>query len=291
MSAERKRNNEMGETLVIPPDKYHFHPLRLLSESKEDLTNLPVTVHRVEAAPGNQPPEYSGRFYPVNIGSKDDPRILELRFQNIDHDTLIALLMTEERTPRDLEAMASGMLERFADKGITDIGAVIGTASLGTLLSTQLAQQLGPDTLHLSVQKGKIGPDGKIVPPKPWISMESGIEMTSGTSTEGVVQMGFVDPEMAELLAYLQTPTVWVDDARLTRQTSEQSLELLRRMGINVVGAATVLNEAEPTDFIGGDIPYVALTKSPLFTRSDSGLIVPKEGTYDGLDDFYIVEE
>jgi hypothetical protein len=140
-----------------------------------------------------------------------------------------------------------------------------------------------------SLQKGKVRvtPDGQIAvgPPKEWIGEDDGIEVHSGTSHPAARQKLYLDPKIAARMRELGHRVLLVDDARLTAGTITASLALFNRLGIPVSGVATVLNEGDPTNTIGG-IPFVWLTKLPLFANIAGGM-KPIAGTYDGLDRFY----
>lgn len=232
---------------------------------------------------------FENRFYHANVGTPDKPVLLELRFEETDHGFWIALLMTNERYPRDLEILAQQIDQRVRERGI-DYDAVLAPESLGPPLGNALARLNGQRFPATSLQKGKprIGEDGVfgIGPPKAWIGMDDGIPASSGTSHSAVRQMLFLDPQWARLARERKWRVLLVDDARLTGGTLDSSLDLARRIGLHVVAAATVLNEAEPVDSLGG-IPYVWLTKLPLFT-GELGSLRPAAGTYDGLGHFYL---
>lgn len=264
------------------------------------------------------PPVYRDGFTWANIGPQDDPAnplLLELRLTPIDLPVVavmpeaetgiaeapvhIGLLMTNERTPRDLRAIAERFTTEISRRGIPATG-VMSPEQLGWKLGYGIAERMGEDTPITSLQKGKPGAHG-IFPPKPWIGMEHGISVGSGTSNQGVSQMLFLDPQVADVFRRRGIGVFYVDDARLTPETGtmDRSLTLLHEMGIRVVGAGTVLNEADDRDSlfvrnatgqIVDEVPYIALTKLPLHMPTGDGGITPIPGTDHGLPRYYVEE-
>lgn len=225
-------------------------------------------------------------FYLADIGEEEEkPLFLELRFEEASEDLWIALLMTNERTPRDLELMAIRLNNEIRQRGI-EFKAVIGVEALGSKLSQEMARLLGPNTLQTTFQKGKPrvkNRDLVVGPPKNWVDLSDFIVVRSGTSGQAP-QAIFMDRKIAEVLG--DTPTVIVDDARLTSGTIDGSIKLARKMGINIACVATILNEAEPTEEIM-DVPYVSLVKIPVFSKDDQGFH-PIEGSFEEVENFYI---
>jgi len=264
-------------------------------------------------------PIYRTGFAWANIGRASEPRnplLLELRLEGIDLpvravnpdaseeirdlNTYIALLMTNERTPRDLCAMGDRMLEEAAEREI-DFDAIICAEQAGWKIGQAMATRMGADTIISSLQKGKPGKNSEISPPKPWIGMQDGIHVASGTSNQGVQQMLFLDPRIANVYRTLGLRVFYVDDARLTpgSGTMDRGLTLLHELGINVVGTGTVLNEANNTDHllitnrvgeVEGKVPYISLTKLPLHQPTSDGFFTPIPGTFEGLQRFYVEE-
>lgn len=224
-------------------------------------------------------------FYLANIGREEKPLFLELRFAEASEGLWIALLMTNERTPRDLESMARRLTEEIHRRGI-DFEAVIGVEASGSKISQEMARLLGPDTLHTTFQKGKPRiEEGRLVmgQPKEWVDINDSIMVRSGTSDKAP-QAIFMDRKIATV--FRDIPTAIIDEARLTSGTVNASIELARKMGINAVAVVTVLNEAEPTEKIMS-VPYVNLVKLPLFSRDEQGFH-PNEGSFEGVKYFYI---
>jgi hypothetical protein len=245
-------------------------------------------LKKVPADPKKLPTWSPDSFYLTNIGSEKKPLFLELRFEPASDDLWIALLMTNERTPRDLGAMGRRLNEKLEARGI-DYTAPIGIETLGSNLSQEMARLKGPKTLLTSFQKGKPRlEDGKLIlgPPKKWVGLNDSVMVRSGTGGKAP-QALFMDPKIAKTLK--DKPVVIVDDARLTSGTMDASIELARKMGLNVAAVATVLNEADQTDQLHG-IPYVSLTKVPVFNRGERGL-EPIPGSFDGVNNFYLEGE
>lgn len=244
---------------------------------------------RVQVIPAAEPPVFTTPYYLANIGSKDAPLLLELRFAETDHGFWIALLMTNERYPRDLTAIAEEFVQRAAARGI-EYDGVIAPESLGSKLSQEIARQKGPYTVQTTLQKGKprVEADGvvRVRSPKAWISEADSVTVSSGTSHPDAQQRLYLDPQIATRLTALPQGVLLVDDARLSSGTITSSIELLRKTGVPIAGIATVLNEHEPTDQVEG-IPYLYLTKLPTFERVAGGWS-PRLGSYNGLEFFYV---
>jgi len=282
MSTNEKFPGIETKVLTIPPERYLHHLFN------DHYPGQPINVEAIPAD-SDQPPIFTDPFFLANIGSGEKPILLELRFVPTDHDFWIALLMTNERYPRDLEVMAEEIISRAGERNI-DFDAVAAPASLGTHLSQEIARQMGALTPVLALQKGKAvrEKNGQIIidTPKAWIDGKAGIDVSSGTSRSDSLQKLYADQAIVEALG--PRKVLLVDDARLSSGTLDSSLILLGEMGVNITGAATVLNEAGPVDEIGIDrIPYVYLTKLPIFDPVEEGL-QPREGSYQGLNHFYI---
>lgn len=275
--------NHSAAEMEIPAERVLRHMLR-----EPETLNRPLRV-RVLPAVSAEPPTLTSPFYLANIGSADDPLLLDLRFAQTDHGFWIALLMTNERYPRDLTVMAREMIERMQARELAFDG-VIAPESLGSKLSQEIARQRGEYTLHTTLQKGKPRADdnGNIMvgAPKAWIDDASGVTVSSGTSHPAAQQKLYLDPRIAERLAALPHGVLLVDDARLSSGTVSSSIALLRQMNIRIAAVATVLNEHSPVDVID-DIPYIWLTKLPIFDRDEAGWH-PRPGSYEGLAAFFV---
>ncbi len=272
-----------SKTITVPETKILRHICHSIPESQTK-----VKLERVSATEKPLPTWSPDSFYLANIGTEKKPLLLELRFEPASEDLWIALLMTNERTPRGLEAMGRQLNEKLDKRGI-DWQAAIGVETLGSKLSQEMARLKGPDTLLTSFQKGKPRlEDGELVlgPPKKWVGIENSVMVRSGTGGEAP-QALFMDPKIAESLG--DKPVVIVDDARLTSGTMNSSIELARKMDLNLAAVATVLNEADQIDQLHG-VPYVSLTKVPVFNRDNQGLH-PAEGSFDGVNNFYLEKE
>lgn len=244
-----------------------------------------TTLTKVDANDRPTPIWDKDSFYLANIGTEENLLLLELRLEPASKDLWIALLMTNERTPGDLESMSRRLNQKLAARGI-EWEAVIGIETLGSKLSQEMARLKGSDTLLTSFQKGKPRlENGKLIlgPPKKWVGIENSVMVRSGTGGKAP-QALFMDPKIAEKLG--DKPVAIVDDARLTSGTMDSSIELARKMGLNLAAVATVLNEADQTDQLHS-IPYISLTKVPVFNQEKQGLH-PVEGSFDGVNNFYL---
>lgn len=233
-------------------------------------------------------PVFTSDFYYANIGSEANPLLLELRFEKIDAKFTIALLMTNERLPRDLIAISTEIIKRTEAMNI-EFDAVIGPESMGAKLAQEIARQRDEKFFWTSLQKGKIksSKDRLVIgSPKPWVDEDAGIEVISGTSDIDAKQMLYLDQKILDFFIQTNKKVLWVDDARLTSGTLDGSLKLLQAAGLQLTGVVTVLNENKPDNHING-IPYIWLTKLPLF-QGKRGRLKPVAGTYNGLDNFYI---
>jgi hypothetical protein len=270
----------MGNILEIPANRVLRHALR----PRQTLTQ----AMRVQVLPADgDTPLLTSLFYLANIGSADNPLLLDLRFAQTDHGFSIALLMTNERYPYDLTTIAGEILRRM--DGIPFDG-VVAPESLGSKLSQEIARLRGDYTPHTTLQKGKPRADeaGNVIvaAPKAWITEECGIAVSSGTSHPAAQQKLYLDPLIAEQLSALPNGVLIVDDARLSSGTVTSSIKLLRQMNVPIAAVATVLNEHDPVDEVDG-IPYIWLTKLPIFDRGADGW-TPRAGSYRGLPAFYV---
>ena len=241
-------------------------------------------LRAIDAQSTPSPVWQENEFFLANVGTEQCPLFLELRFEEASPGVWIALLMTNERQPRDLTALAERIIAETNRRGI-EFGAVIGVESLGAKLSQEIARQSGEYTLTTTFQKGKPRMvHGSLVvgPPKEWVRAEDSVAVSSGTSTFATQSL-FLDQKIAAALG--ETPVMIVDDSRLTSGTVHASIELARKMGLNLSVVATVMNEADPTDSVEG-VPYVSLVKIPVFGKDSEGLH-PTEGTYEGVPWFY----
>lgn len=275
---ERKGEHEYE---INFPEACILRHIRHLIPTEQKTTRLRVvdTSHRP------MPTWSHDSFYLANIGGAEKPLFLELRFEEASEGLWIALLMTNERTPRDLELMSRRLTKKIYQRGI-GFEAVIGVEALGSKLSQEMARLLGQDALQTTFQKGKprVQDRGLVIgPPKEWVDPADFVLVRSGTSGKAP-QAIFMDRKIAKVFG--DTPTVIVDDARLTSGTIDGSIKLARKMGINIVCTATVLNEAEPTEEIMG-APYVSLVKIPVFSKDDQGFH-PIEGSFERVESFYI---
>jgi adenine/guanine phosphoribosyltransferase-like PRPP-binding protein len=261
------------------------HMLRHMLQPRE---RLHEHAH-IHVIPASEPPTFTTPFYLANIGSQTAPMLLELRFAETDHGFWIALLMTNERYPRDLTAMAKQIVHSTAARGI-EYDAVIAPESLGAKLSQEVARMNGPFTVQTTLQKGKprANPDGSVIvgSPKAWVSNDAGVVVTSGTSHAAARQMLYLDPLIAERLAALPNGVLLVDDARLSSGTVTSSIQILHKMRVKIAAIATVLNEHDPVNEIEGT-RYIWLTKLPIFDRDVSGWHT-RPGSYEGLEYFYV---
>ena len=269
---------EVLETAIL---RHISHPV----EPGQETTKLRVIDARRRRLPTWDP----GAFYLANIGDREDALFLELRFEELHRELWIAVLMTNERRPRDLELVASRLIEKIHQRGI-GFEAVIGVEALGSKLSHETARLLGPNTLQTTFQKGKTIVEQRegetqfaIRPPREWVDRSDFALVRPGTSRKAP-QTIFMDRKIAQVFG--DTPAVVIDDSRITSGTIDASIKLARTMGINLVCTATVLNEAAPTAEIMG-VPYVSLVKIPVFSRDDRGFH-PIEGSFEGVELFHI---
>src|SRR5688500_18656320 len=104
-------NHTAAAEVLIPPDRILRHVLRSPEQLNQAMT--------LRVYPANfEPPTFRDRFYLANIGSDDEPLLLDLRFAETDRGFWIALLMTNERYPRDLTVMASEISRRLRERRI-----------------------------------------------------------------------------------------------------------------------------------------------------------------------------
>ncbi len=272
------RNKETE--IIIPESRILRHCLHPIPKEQEY-----ARLRKIDATERPTPVWQESSFYLANIGTEENPLLLELRLEPASKDLWIALLMTNERTPGDLEAMSYRLNEELEAQGI-EWEAAIGVETLGSKLSQEMARLKGSDTLLTSFQKGKPRlENNKLVlgPPKNWVGLDNSVTVRSGTGGEAP-QALFMDPKIAQVLG--NKAVVIVDDARLTSGTMDASIELAKKMGLNLAAVATVLNEADQSDHLNG-VPYTSLTKVPVFNRDKQGLH-PIKGSFDSVNNFYI---
>lgn len=261
--------------------------LRHILNTGADRTTA-TRCRRLPAAEG--PPTFTGPFYLADIGPPGAPLLLELRLVPVDGATGLALLMTNERYPRDLAAMGAQIQRAVESRGVTFDG-IVAPESLGTKLTQEIARNVGPWTLHTTLQKGKLvaGADGNltIVPPKAWIGENDGVPAASATTGTASRQRLYLDPAIAERFRTLERGVLLVDDARLSSGTLNASIALLKKHEVPIAAVATVLNEHDSVETIDG-VPYVYLTKLPLFDRVEGDRWRPRPGTYEGLEHFWM---
>jgi len=278
-----KMKETTHERVIFSPERV----LRHMFQNREDLER-PLEAKRVSAM--DRPLPIFKDYFLANIGADNqNPLLLELRLVDTDHGFSIALLMTNERYPYDLEMISKEMISRLKKANI-GFEVVVAPDSLGSRLAQEIARQKGPHFPVTSLQKGKPREENggfRVGPPKAWIEEESGVAVASGTSHPLAQQKLYLDQATAKIIKENNWRVLWVDDARLTKGTSQSSIELLKgRFGLEIAAMATVLNEAEPTDNIDG-IPYIGLTKLPVFDRVEGGYL-PREGSFEGLEYFYL---
>lgn len=307
-SENKRQSTTQKDRLDIPKSKEIIVPeQRLLRHvlCYKEKPRGPAKILQVPAT--DSPPLIQSDFYLANIGSYEEPTLLELRFEPIPSEVKkldenaeptdprihISLLMTNERHPiLDLRPMGSLLNKAVGERGI-EYEVIIAPESLGSKLSQSMAEAAWREEGRLiyitSLQKGKPAEaEGNffIGSPKPWIEESAGIAVASGTSNTATQQRLYLDQKIARAINENHWRALLVDDARLTQGTINSSVELLQSMDINIAGIATVLNEGDPADNLHG-IPFVFLTKLPLNMKVAEGY-KPIPGTYDGLDYFYL---
>ncbi len=274
----------MSNRVAVPPERV----LRHMLNSQADRTK-PVSCRRLSCT--NEPPVFTSGFYLANIGTTENPLLLELRLVEVSDSMGIALLMTNERFPRDLTSIAEQIIDQLAQANV-EFDAVIAPESLGPKITQEIARIKGPWTLHTSLQKGKLQQNSKgefsLGPPKSWVEPSSGIDLSSATTANKSHQRLYLDQDIGRCFQGLKNGVLLVDDARLSSGTIDNSIKLLQKMQIPVAAVATVLNEADPVAEISS-VPYFWLTKLPLFERCPQGWR-PKADSYKGLDYFYLEE-
>lgn len=294
---------DMPELIRLPKSRILRH---FMHNDRSSGDTVLVTRQSAESDP---PPTFTTPFYLANIGSPEYPLLLELRFEPIaatveriapdiqmpeglDKHVRIALLMTNERYITDLMALGNELYARVRARDIA-FDAIVAMESLGPKLSQEVARVVlereGRNLLFTSFQKGKprVDDQGNVTvgPPKPWIEESAGIDVNSGTSHPAAKQRLFLDQKVASYIRENNLRVLIIDDARMTQGSINTGVALLRRSQIPIAAVATILNEGEPTDTIDG-IPYIGLTKLPLFMPVTGGLR-PIPGTYRGLAHFY----
>lgn len=300
---ESERKSSVPVEILVPSERILRHFL------EEETGDNPARFLKIPA--DHKPtPVFSGDFYYANIGqSPEEPILLALRFEPIstrvvdinpqakidiiDEKARIALLMTNERSWLDLATMGEEIYWQLKQRGV-GFDAIIAPDSLGPRIAQEIARISWLEeenvVLPTSFQKGKpyrLGENEEIHigPPKEWINPEAGIPVNSGTSVGGSIQEIYLDQKIGQELARKKARVLIVDDARLFGGTIDAGLRLLAQFGIEVAGIATVLNEGPPVKQIN-EIPFVWLTKLPLFAQVKEGL-QPIPNSYTGLEYFY----
>jgi adenine/guanine phosphoribosyltransferase-like PRPP-binding protein len=222
-------------------------------------------------------------FYLANIGGPDDPLFFELRFARLSEDseaTQVALLMTTERGYQ-IRHLAQRMIEVVEDGGVR-FDAAFGIPALGVPLAQAMCDLRGPGFFWTTCQKGR----SDEAMPKGWLDSKCSCSYHSGTKP--YEQVLYLDPILA---SYLKDREIIVtDDARLTGGSINATVALLQQLDLPLVAVVSVLNEADPITEIQGPkyaVPYFSLAKIPVFTKDARGFH-PNEGTFDGVDSFFI---
>lgn len=211
LSPEAKERKDDCEYEIAVPEssilRHICHPRKFEQKTTKlrviDATKQPLPIWELDS------------FYLANIGNREEPLFLELRFAEASEGLWIALLMTNERTPRDLELMAKRLTKEIHRRRI-DFEAVIGVEASGSKISQEMARLLGPDTLHTTFQKGKPRiEEGRLVmgQPKEWVDINDSVMVRSGTSGKAP-QAIFMDRKIAAV--FRDTPSAIIDEARLT---------------------------------------------------------------------------
>lgn len=282
-----QENKKLTYEMLVPNERI----LRsVLNQNQERMARIKL----IEVNPANLPTWPVDSFFLANIGGQRfplSPTLLELRFApaSTKDNLWIALLMTNERTPKDLNVMASQLIEVLHQKGIT-FQAVIGLEALGSKLSQKMAELMGSDTLMTTMQKGKaIDSNGQIImgPPKPWVDENSFETVVSGTNKQSLQRL-FLDQEIAKLFKGI--PTVLVDDAHLTPikeggGTLATGIRLAQKFSVEVTAVATVLNETGEFEIL--DVPYISLVRTPVFHKETDGFR-PIPDSVSGINYFYL---
>lgn len=222
-------------------------------------------------------------LYLANIGKPDAPLFLELRFARLSENNetaQIALLMTTERGYQ-IRHLSQRMIEVVEDAGIK-FDTAFGIPALGVPLAQAMCDLKGPKFFWTTCQKGR----SDEAMPKGWLDSKSSYGYHSGTKP--YEQVLYLDPILASFLK--DRRTIITDDARLTGGSINATVALFQQLDLPLEAVVSVLNEADPITEIPGPkypVPYFSLAKIPIFSKDTQGFH-PNEGTFDGVDLFYL---
>lgn len=177
-----------------------------------------------------------------------------------DFDTAIAYLCITENSFELEDRLSSAMVEAVRD---LEPEVVIGMPTLGMVLAASVAKKLGhPHYVPLSYSR------------KFWFEDELSIPVVSITSPLKPKTV-FIDPRLLERLE--DKRVLLVEDVISTGGTVSAELELMRRIGANVVGVATAIKETNvwQTKLGAIDPAWPGLVRAPiscpLFRKGDGG--------------------
>lgn len=214
---------------------------------------VPAAAH---AGPGDPPHRDS---YPVKLPDGD---WAELPFLALppDFDTAIAYLCITENSFELEDRLSSAMVEVVRDLAPE---VVVGMPTLGMVLAASVAKKLGhPHYVPLSYSR------------KFWFEDELSIPVVSITSPLKPKTV-FIDPRLLERLE--DKRVLLVEDVISTGGTVSAELELMKRIGANVVGVATAIKETNvwqtTLGAIDPDWPGLvrAPIRCPLFRKVEGG--------------------
>ncbi len=177
-----------------------------------------------------------------------------------DFETAIAYLCITENSFALEDRLSTAIADQVRHLG-ADI--VVGMPTLGMVLAASVAKKLGhPHYVPLSYSR------------KFWFEDELSIPVISITSPDKPKTV-FIDPRLLERLE--DKRVLLVEDVISTGGTVSAELELMRRIGANVVGVATAIKETNVWQKTLGDIDPAwpglvhAPVSCPLFRKGEGG--------------------
>ncbi|CCB63890.1 MULTISPECIES: phosphoribosyltransferase [unclassified Hyphomicrobium] len=205
-------------------------------------------------------PPYSNSF-PIKLPDGDWADLPFLALPP-DFDTAIAYLCITENSFELEDRLSTAMADLVRPLGAE---VVIGMPTLGMVLAASVAKKLGhPYYVPLSYSR------------KFWFEDELSVPVISITSPLKPKTV-FIDPRLLERLEGKRV--LLVEDVISTGGTVSAELELMKKIGANIVGVVTAIKETRVWERTLGDIDpaYRALVhapiKCPLFRKTPEGWV------------------
>lgn len=197
-------------------------------------------------------PPYADRF-PARVS---DDRVLELPLRVLpgDGDRAVASLIINHAAFPVIEWFCRELARRSRHL-VPEV--VVGLPTLGLMVAPGVAQNLGlPHFVPMGYSR------------KFWYD-DALSESVSSVTTPTQDKRLYLDPNLVSRIAGRRV--VIVDDVVSRGTTIAAARRLLDRLGVQTVGALTIMAQTERWKSVLGDLPLVHLFSSPLFERRADG--------------------